>query len=759
MTLPKPDLDDRKFDDLVQEAKVLIPRYTPDWTDHNWSDPGITFVDLFSWLTELSLYRINQITDRHRLKYLKMLGTSPRPAEPARVELSLDSEDTQFLPGGTAVSAICPDSTIPFELDEAITIVPVSLKKVIADEGSSGVFDRTAANEKGDQFFTPFGMSDQNDCVLYLGFETARPPDSLSFYIFLYEQGMIPSGTHGDEPAYAIRDTRLIWEYKSIHQKWEEIPADSDTAGYADATNGFRKSGRITIRGLAGWQRSPIPLYSASDGNLYWLRCRVRESHYEFPPRIEAILPNTVVAMQRRVVRYEEDTRKRTGNGLPDQVFGMKHQPILDRSLRVAVIDAFDERFSWDDLPLDQTPVDTPFANERKKLCQFLHREFSIDWISRDDIGTESLNANEIKFSFFGSYALLSKNEDEHWVHCSLEDGRSKLLVWHSADRSFSDSFWREVDDFDGSGPDDRHFIVEYTTGEVRFGDGRFGKVPEPGSDIRIIRYTIGGGEAGTIVAGLTWKIDTIPGTQPGQLPSIGIRNLFPAYGGSDRESIDEAFSRVQRDLKIPFTAVTSEDFEEIACSTPGLRIAKARAFTTASSDRKKPKAAVTVVVVPYTPFQTFVYPPVPSDEFLNAVCRHIDRHRLLGTNVRVVAPEYVRVSVEVTIVPDEGYQDETVKSAVKNRLLQFLHPITGGPEQSGWPLGRMVTRSELYGLLDETAGVRCAIDLSISGDARSSLVNGNLHIGDTATVYPGTMAVTVTRKASLCTKTGRTYE
>ena len=60
MALPAPNLDDRTFQDIVDEAKRLIPRYTPEWTNHNLSDPGVALIELFAWMSEMVLYRVNR---------------------------------------------------------------------------------------------------------------------------------------------------------------------------------------------------------------------------------------------------------------------------------------------------------------------------------------------------------------------------------------------------------------------------------------------------------------------------------------------------------------------------------------------------------------------------------------------------------------------------------------------------------------------------------------------------------------------------
>ena len=85
MPLPLPNLDTRRWADLVEEGRALIPRYAPEWTDHNAHDPGITLVELFAWLTEGAVYRTNRITDRNRRKFLSLLGRDPAPPRPARV--------------------------------------------------------------------------------------------------------------------------------------------------------------------------------------------------------------------------------------------------------------------------------------------------------------------------------------------------------------------------------------------------------------------------------------------------------------------------------------------------------------------------------------------------------------------------------------------------------------------------------------------------------------------------------------------------
>jgi hypothetical protein len=71
--LPLPNLDDRSYDDLVEQARSLISVECPEWTDHNPSDPGIILIELLAWLTEMTLYQVDRIPDKNIETFLGLL--------------------------------------------------------------------------------------------------------------------------------------------------------------------------------------------------------------------------------------------------------------------------------------------------------------------------------------------------------------------------------------------------------------------------------------------------------------------------------------------------------------------------------------------------------------------------------------------------------------------------------------------------------------------------------------------------------------
>src|SRR4051812_24663548 len=138
MPLSAPNLDARTFEDLVAEAKARIPRYTPEWTDFNESDPGIVLVQLHAWLTETILYQLNRVPDAQFVKFLQLLGIDRQPAASARADVTFALKrsvtDTVLIPQGTRIGVNDPDLEQPpvFETDRSVLAIPGRLSEVVS---------------------------------------------------------------------------------------------------------------------------------------------------------------------------------------------------------------------------------------------------------------------------------------------------------------------------------------------------------------------------------------------------------------------------------------------------------------------------------------------------------------------------------------------------------------------------------------------------------------------------------------------------
>jgi len=118
--IPPPKLDDRTFHDIVEEAISMIPRYSPEWTNHNPSDPGITLIELAAWMTDMLIYRLNQVPDKNYVAFLNLLGIKLRAPRAARalVRFSLvEGATKQRVPRGTQISTpqATEEHTVTFE--------------------------------------------------------------------------------------------------------------------------------------------------------------------------------------------------------------------------------------------------------------------------------------------------------------------------------------------------------------------------------------------------------------------------------------------------------------------------------------------------------------------------------------------------------------------------------------------------------------------------------------------------------------------
>jgi predicted phage baseplate assembly protein len=102
-------LDDLRFQELVSEARARIGRHSPEWTEHNVSDPGITLIELFAWFTDVLSYRISRIPDRVHLALLELVGVTPAPPRISRAELRFRAAGTvagMTVPIGTEVAGL-----------------------------------------------------------------------------------------------------------------------------------------------------------------------------------------------------------------------------------------------------------------------------------------------------------------------------------------------------------------------------------------------------------------------------------------------------------------------------------------------------------------------------------------------------------------------------------------------------------------------------------------------------------------------------
>jgi predicted phage baseplate assembly protein len=345
MPLPQINLDDRTFDDLFNEARRRIAVYTPEWTDHNDSDPGITMLQLFAWLEEMILWRLNQVPAKNYIKFLELVGLNLQPASPASAELTFTlskGATSAIVPAGTQVSLASSGDGPPVIFETTGTLTAVGLNLASVQSYDSAVFTSyTDANSlQADPGFPPLSAAPQTNAALYLGFDGAFPPGQhrLSFYYS-------PSGTPatvtggGDPLAAAAPPVAAIWEYwAGDTQQWQPLTVDQDT------TFALTHTGAVTFEAPTDAQSRKLGLLTKpSDKPYWWLRYRIEDllgAGYENPPQLQGILLNTITAINAVTAREE---LLGASNGRPNQTFQLGHTPVLPLQTGVTGIVAVDE--------------------------------------------------------------------------------------------------------------------------------------------------------------------------------------------------------------------------------------------------------------------------------------------------------------------------------------------------------------------------------------------------------------------------------
>ena len=275
--IPPPKLDDRSFNDIVEEAISMIPRYAPEWTNHNPSDPGITLIELAAWMTDLLIYRMNQVPDKNYVAFLNLLGIKLKSPQSARalIRFSLvEGAQKQRVPRGTQVSTpqATEENTVTFETARDLMVTASKPDRCFtyfdnAYSENSRYIDPAAS--AGDDAFEVFAGAQRIERYLYLSDPRfANTGDSSLLRIFL--------GT----PESGGRDlARLLeWEYWE-GTRWKELePAQIEVDRGEVAFMGPLRFEPTTVNHIEGlWVRGRLAEVpdSPADTEIDTIRARV----------------------------------------------------------------------------------------------------------------------------------------------------------------------------------------------------------------------------------------------------------------------------------------------------------------------------------------------------------------------------------------------------------------------------------------------------------------------------------------------------
>lgn len=673
--LPKPDLDDRTFKNLVDECILRIPRYCPEWTNYNPNDPGITLIELFAWLTDQMLLRFNQVPLRNYVTFLELLGVRLQAPAPAQTDitfyLTAALPEPYTIPGGTEVATVRSETeeAIVFSTDEPVTIGNPRLRHFLsaetADETPEVLRDRFTNlwTERSDgewegRELTLFNEQPSPGNCFYLVFDSDGEIAGNVVAITFKGEAATPTGINPDAPPRRWE----AWNGLS----WQPIllqELDDGTRGFsfseiAEQGGNPLQGADIVLHLPTEW---PVTHFTAYQGR--WLRCVCTtplsgQTGYSDSPRILSLsvrsIGGTVAASQSSLIRNE---LLGESDGTPGQTFQLQGVPVLTRK--------------GDEYIVVEPPGELP--QSWQEVTDFAHS-------SPEDLHyTIDSRTGVVQFG-------PQIREPAQLQQRTLLRSRAALLMGENSS-----------------------FEPEITPEGVRALERQYGAVPLRGSKIRIVTYRTGGGQRGNVQRGTL----SVPKSA---VPYVArVTNHIPARNGADAESLEDAVIRVPALLRTRDRAVTPEDFETLAIAAGKGAVARALCLSPVKRDDA---GIVRLLIVPQANTDAIARAEgIPPEQFAlhprlqSQVLSYLDERRLLGVQVRCLEPNYVGVSVQAEVALEPEYNNSRAREEILYKLrvalYRFFNPLSGGPNGNGWPFGRPVYPSDIVTLFQQTPGVR----------------------------------------------------
>jgi predicted phage baseplate assembly protein len=670
--LPTSNLDDRTFDDLVEESLMRIPRYCPEWTDHNLSDPGITLIEVFAWLTDQMLLRFNQVPRKNYVAFLELLGIRLQPPAPAHTELtfylSSDLPEAYTIPAGLEVSTVRTETTpaITFSTDSPLIIgkpqiqhfltaqttedTPQSLRERLVNSWTRQSNGFWTGNEQA-----IFNEQPQPGNCFYLVINGDAALDGNVLEITFQGAAATPTGIDPNQPP-------RYWEAWD-GENWQPVllkETDDHTKGfsfYEIEQQGTNAAQGAEVR-LHLPQTWPVTTFTVYRGR--WLRCRYttpgsNQGVYNRPPQITGLgvrsIGGAVRATHSTLIR---DERLGISNGKPGQSFQLLMTPVLERRENEYIVVT--------------PPVGLP------QMWQEV-RDFA-------DSGPQDRH-----------YTIDSITGTVQFGPLIREPGQLKRQT-------------KQRSRIQQSSTEDT--VVQFSEID-NAQEHQYGAVPPRGAEIRMLAYRTGGGKEGNVQSGALQFLKSA-------FPYVdSVVNYQPAINGADGESLEQAVIRAPRILRTRDRAVTAEDFEVLAQQAGAGAIARVRCLP---ANATRQAGTVGLLIVPSANTdgialgegiapQQFALSPALQEQVL----QYLDERKLLGVQVQLQELQYVGVSVQTEVILEPAYNNPLARAEILRNLrvslYKYLNPLTGGLEGKGWPFGRPVYTSDIIALMQQTPGVR----------------------------------------------------
>jgi hypothetical protein len=702
MPLAPPVIDDRRFAQLVDETLARAPVHTPEWTNFNQSDPGVTLVQLFSFLTESLLYRANLTPERNRTKFLQLLRVPLSPATAARGLVSIQNERGPAVTQKVSADLEVRAGALPFRTQLGLDVLPIEAR---------AFFKRS---ESAPPELLAYYQ------LLYASYQ-AELPDVVNLYrtVALDPKVVDSIDLTQDTVDGALWVALVARKNEAPDAMRTELGGRTLTLGIVPALDAVAArlvpGGQSQTRNLLRFDLPMVP-----DGG------RVeRDSNDKPTPRYRQLEPRTEVDLL-------------TAPGVV--------QLTLPSAAELGMWEGVD--------PLEGGVGDMPPTVEDTALADQIITWLRIraDGAARARIKWVGINAAPVRqIERIVAEPLAdgdgTPDQSRRLARAPVLPGSVSVTTRIGGDAIET---WQEIDDLAAASPevpvaDPRLppvsmgnaetngaynvFELDAEAGLVRFGDGLCGRRLPRGARV-FTSYEYCEGASGNVSAG---AINGAP-----QLPSgFTVYNPVRTWGGADAETVDAGEKQIRRYLRHRDRLVSVEDFESIVCRTPGVQIGRVEVLPAFHPDMgaSEPGAAPGVVTIMAIPRFDPGQPDAPRAErlFLNSLCRYLDPRRLVTTELIIRGADYKGIWISVGVEIATGLSIAEVVDNVKVRLRALLAPISaagceprptsaaqGTDPARGWPLRTPVASRVLLAEVARVPGVTSVADVLLAEGTKS---------------------------------------
>ncbi|HEX8185216.1 MAG TPA: hypothetical protein VF747_10705, partial [Blastocatellia bacterium] len=489
---------------------------------------------------------------------------------------------------------------------------------------------------------------------------------------------------------------KIEWLYKGAGEE----PVKFGDGDIEDGTGGLRRLGLVLLPIKDDWQ--PEISDGANGSHLYSLWMRVAQASFTAPPRLERLIPNVVIASHKR--ETSKHALRREWLPLPGNTISLadlpereavKDHPPIENTVKLKIVERDSKWHLW------QATSDLSFHGPTDRV-------FTVDRLRGEVRFGDGLTG---RLPVLGSSFKITDQTLEKLGSAGITEGLLQLLEPLKGEEFLSEKALLEALKNTVGDDDTEHLkplILKHSA------------APQVE-----VRYCVGGGVAGKLGANLEWSLENFQDedaddsngeqrdtdSKGEELKAI---NVVRAEGGDEPETISNARERISSSLKQRTRAVTREDYEEIARTTPGIAIKRAHAAIGLHPNHPCAlvPGAATIFIVPDAPRpdelsedseefdgtlveSAFVAAPMPDPGALATVRARLDEMRLVASEIFVLAPRYRRAALTIEVESDAP-DNTRLSRAIEQRLRTFFDPLIGGDNGDGWPFGEPLRPSAI---------------------------------------------------------------